>query len=329
MTKQGNYPFRCGVTEEQVAASRASVAPMSTMVGQAMQEAGPDAVLIAWMSDLHVQTWRDYGDTILSIFGTCIDSWATLRLMLEELAQLEPRPSLLLLGGDLSNNVCNTDDYLEEYSELKQLLDEYLPGDIPTLAALGNHDHTLPDLSPAFWQHFAGWRHEDWPEPVEPADYYYSTERLGWRIIVLDTRAGGPMRPMPERQYRWLESELQDDETPTVIMMHRPYITCENWVDDHRFGDERVMELITNSRAVRYVFSGHTHKAIAKRVGHQIHYIMPAVAYGIDDYTGWGCIVLSKHQEPKVIIKQAAIQLRPPEDIEPRPVRVLEVQESN
>src|SRR5205823_3909963 len=114
----------------------ASVKPLSAAVAVARQEAGPDALIVGWVGDLHLHAQRDYEHVDLDIYGTQVDASANLRLALAEISALHPSPDLLILGGDLADSGCGGEAPADEYDELAGILDAHLPAGLNTLPLL-------------------------------------------------------------------------------------------------------------------------------------------------------------------------------------------------
>jgi 3',5'-cyclic AMP phosphodiesterase CpdA len=317
-----NIPYTHHVTDAEIATSRESVRELSHVVGEALAQAGPDAMLIAWLSDFHCFAPRDYGDEDLGSYGEYRDPRAIARLAFEELKALHPVPDLLVYGGDMVNSGHLSEGPADEYAVLQAVLDAHAPAAMPSLLVLGNHDHGDVPLTPEYHRYFISWRRPDWSSSVDTDDFYYSVVRGGWRFITLDTRH---MQPLSERQREWLAAQLRDESLPTIILQHRPYLKCDSPVDAYRFVDPATLALVAAASQVRAIVSGHTHKAVAYAYRDQAHIIFPALAYGIGDKQGWGCMILHPQHPPQVFIKELAVQF---EDGGPQPggaVRQLEI----
>jgi hypothetical protein len=294
-------PFNRPLTPETLAAAEQSAKLFAAAVHAARQEAGPDAIVLAWASDIHLHASGDYPRD-LGMYGKFVDSSANLRLALTEIAQIQP--DLLVFGGDVADSGCGGEAPTDEYTDFKLLLDEMLPAEAASLLVLGNHDHADKPLSAGYRSALKKIARPDWPDPVEQDDHYYAARRSGWRFITLDTRQG---QPPSEKQCNWLAAELAHDAaTPTVIFMHRPFVCVGNWVDNHRVMDRRTFDIIDQAACVKAVLSGHTHKAATCQYRKKIHSVFPAVAYGIGDACGWGCIILGKDRVANVFVKDLA-----------------------
>ena len=291
------------VTANEVNDAIASVKPLSAALATARQEAGEGALVVAWLSDLHLHARSDYKDISLSFYASQVDASANLQLALTEVGALAPAADLLILGGDLADYGFHKEAPAGEYEELKSILDAHLPAGLPTLPLLGNHDHVYA-LSADQNQVLARLRRPDWPLPAEDDDYYYETHHSGWRFIALDSRQTGLLS---DRQREWLRERLSKaDNTPAIVLVHRPFVSVGNWVDHCRLEDRRTFDIIDQAPQVRAILSGHTHKTAGWQYRRKIHVVFPSTAYGIGDTCGWGCLVLSKQNVHSVFIKELA-----------------------
>ncbi|MCC6580428.1 MAG: metallophosphoesterase [Phycisphaeraceae bacterium] len=281
--------------------ARASVQPFARAVQAARQDAGPDALVAAWISDIHLHSRRPYPHP-LCFYGEHVDSSANFRLAIAEIVALDP--DLLILGGDIIDTGWHQEMLAGEYEEMKRILDAAMPASMTMLPLLGNHDHADAPLSAPWAAAFAANRRSNWPKPVEQEDFYYEARFGGWRFIAIDSRQN---QPLSDRQCAWLSDRLQADAvTPTIVLVHRPYLSVGNWVDYHQLTDRRSFDILDRSDAVKLVLSGHTHKSAAWTYRDKTHVVFPACAYGIPDPCGWGVVVLSATQVREVFIKNLA-----------------------
>jgi len=298
-------PFHRPPTASDLRRARASMASLSAAVAAAKRRAGPGAMVLAWMSDLHVHARRDYAGmnpAPFDVYGSLVDCSANFQLALAELDALRPAADLLFLGGDLADSGCAGEAPADEFVGFKRVLDAHLPPGLPTLPMLGNHDHADKPMSTGFAAMLRRIKRPDWPNPVETKDYYYATKRHGWRFITLDSRQD---HPLSERQRTWLAAQLESDTTtPTIVCVHRPFVSVGNWVDYHRLMDLPTFQLIDRAPCVRLVMSGHTHKSALWQYHNRQHAVFPAVAYGIGENCGWGCVVLGRSEVQAVFVKE-------------------------
>jgi hypothetical protein len=301
-------PYQREIKAGELAGARQSMLAFSAAIRAARARAGRNALVVAWLGDLHLHAPRCYPSGLASLYATRVDCSAILRVALAEVGALEPPPNLLVFGGDLADSGYRGDVPRDEYDEMKRIFEADLPATLRTLPVLGNHDHADdPPLSAEWHAAWARARRPEWPWPVEREDYYYVTRAGGWRFIILDSR--GDLQPLSERQRRWLGEQLAaDSETPTVVLAHRPFVTVGNWVDAYRLKDRRSLELLGGFPAVKAVVSGHTHKAAHWSYRGKRHLVFPALAYGIPDPGGWGAIVLGREQIETVFVKNVALE---------------------
>lgn len=300
-----DLPHHHPPTPADLERARRSVDALSLAVASARREAGPGAFVLAWMSDLHLHAPRAYPS--LGPYADRIDATTNAHLALTEMLALTPRPDLLIFGGDLADSGCAGEAPHDEYAEFQRLTEALLPADMPSLPVLGNHDHADCAMTPGLHQAIARHGRSDWPVSAGPDDFYYEARRGGWRFITLDSRQD---HPLGDHQLQWLAERFdEDDTTPTVVLVHRPWVTVGNWVDDHRQKQWRTLEVLDRMPAVKAVLSGHTHKAAAWRYRDKTHVVFPSVAYGIGEPCGWGVMVLSPSAAPPapcVFIKEIA-----------------------
>lgn len=275
---------------------------MSDAVALAKREAGDGALVLAWMSDLHLHAPREYGE--LGVYATTIDSTTNTTLAFTEMLALSVRPDLLVFGGDIADSGCGGEAPHDEYAEFQRLTESMLPADLPSLPVLGNHDHA--DVAMTQGQHEALARHgrRDWPVSAGPLDFYHESRVGGWRFITLDSRQG---HELGTHQLEWFADRIAaDPHTPSVVLIHRPWVAVGNWVDNHRQKSRATFEVIDRPPCVKAVLSGHTHKSAAWDYRGKTHIIFPSVAYGIGQASGWGVVVLGRDGVHAVFTKEIA-----------------------
>ncbi len=295
------FPFHRPPTPSELDLARQSAAPLSAAVQEAIADAGPGAMLVAWFSDLHIHAPRPYRDGALGVYATSIDDSSNLQLAFAELSALSTKPDLLIFGGDIADSGCAGEAPHDEYAQFQALANTHLDSALPTLPVLGNHDHADVPMTPALHQALARHGMPDWPASAGPEDFYYQCRRGSWRFITLDSRQD---HPLSQAQRDWLSAQLASDPLiPTVILIHRPWVTVGNWVDDHRLRQRAFFDIIDAAPCVKAVFSGHTHKPAVWSYRDKTHIVFPSVAYGIGEPSGWGIVVLTPDRVHSVFIK--------------------------
>ena len=300
---QTYLPFQRHLTAEDYSQARASIAPLQQALRDCHARFGPKCFTVAWMSDLHVHAPQPYPGN-LGFYANQVDCSANLRRALAELSALSPLPDLLVLGGDLADSGCGGEAPASEYDELGRVLREALPRGLPTIAISGNHDHADRPLTSGWHQTWHAAAPTAWPSSPDADDYYFVHRQNGWRIIGLDSRQNDPLST---RQRDWLADQLAHDAiTPTLILIHRPLLTVGNWVDDFRLQDRATFDLLDASKAVKAIWSGHTHMHRAWRYRGKKHVVFPSLAYGIPGPCGWGLGVFNKNRLAALFIKPVA-----------------------
>ncbi|HEY0628772.1 MAG TPA: phosphodiesterase [Sphingomicrobium sp.] len=200
-----------------------------------------DGILVAQVTDLHIGFDRDNPHEL---------NVRRLNSVIDHLNAMRPKPSLLLVTGDL---VERPDD-IDSYRHMVALIARW---DGAVLWAVGNHDGragfrtVLPDV------------------PTDENGFVqYKLDHGGMRWIVLDTldpgRHGGMIC---ERRATWLKKKLRErKDMPTVIVLHHPPVdtgidwmsalSCELWV-------QRLEEVVRPAKQVVGMIAGHVHRPMA------------------------------------------------------------------
>jgi 3',5'-cyclic-AMP phosphodiesterase len=191
------------------------------------------------LTDLHIVHSDSTDEHLFS------DTATTLRSVKSAIAMLEPRPSFVVISGDLTNRGIK-----ENFLELKRLLSDI---ELPVLLALGNHD-----TREGFYEFVL----EDPSRTNEP--YCYSKIIDGLHIIVLDSstpnKVHGTIEP---EQFEWLEQELMaEPELPKIVVVHHPtapmHLPIFNSINFDP-ADALKLEKLLEGKNVIGVLSGHVH----------------------------------------------------------------------
>jgi Icc protein len=198
-------------------------------------------LVVAQITDTHL-----FADEFESLRGC--QTAQTLQAVLVQLHQVQPKPDLLLMTGDLSQ-----DETPESYVYLR---DRITPLDIPTYWIPGNHD------VPAMMEQVLV------SDLISPAKCFH---RGGWNFILLCSaqpqRVEGELSP---QTLDWLEAQLQQHAQPTLIALHHPPLPIgTTWMD--RIGlhqPERFLAVVDRYPQVKLIMFGHIHQEVAlKRNG--------------------------------------------------------------
>jgi 3',5'-cyclic AMP phosphodiesterase CpdA len=217
-------------------------------------------MLIAQITDMHVEA-----DPAASNLPA--DTAAGLARAVEALNRLRPRPDVVVITGDLTNDGTEAD-----YARLRELLE---PLEIPSLLIPGNHD-----MSPTMARELA---HVGYL-PAEPP-LMYSVDDFTLRLVAVDTT--DPDRHdgvFDDERAAWLDHTLgQAPDTPTVVLMHHPpFETGIWWMDATGIdGAERFRAVIDAHDQVIRVLCGHQHRPIVANWGATLLSVCPSTAHQV------------------------------------------------
>jgi 3',5'-cyclic AMP phosphodiesterase CpdA len=168
----------------------------------------------------------------------------TLRAFME----MQPRPDMLLITGDLAEEGDDSDSY----ARLKEAL---APLPFPVHMAMGNHDSRGPFI-------------EAFPHTGQADGFIqYAIDDTPLRILVLDTleegRHGGGFCRI---RATWLRTRLDEaPERPTLIVLHHPPIeTGLSWMteDPNAAWVQRLRAVVEAHSNVVAIIGGHLHRPV-------------------------------------------------------------------
>lgn len=202
-------------------------------------------MLIAQVSDLHI---RRPGE----LASGRVDTAGGLARCVARLNQLDPRPDLAALTGDLVDS-----GHPEEYHHLRQLLE---PLAMPYYLIPGNHD-SRDALRQGFPDH--DYLHRD------PRFLHYVIEDFPLRLVFLDTlEPGREWGRLDDERARWLEQRLAEaPQRPTLVFMHHPPFDCGIAGMDRIKcrNPEPLAEILRRNLQVERLCCGHAHRALQTR----------------------------------------------------------------
>ena len=188
------------------------------------------------------------------------DTLARLRAAIDAVNRLNPEPDLVVMTGDQSN-----DGLEDSYQALREALSNLR---FPCHMALGNHDYR-----PAFRRIMLD------ESGADSVPYYYSLDRAGYRVIVLDSQDEGEVAGrFDDDQLDWLERELSTDR-PSVICMHHPPVPVGvPWMDELILKDgDRFLRICEEWPGIRLILCGHVHHDFRMDLNHAIVLTAPSV----------------------------------------------------
>lgn len=175
------------------------------------------------------------------------DTAETLTRVLEIARTIEPRPSFVVVSGDIANHADPA-----AYAELKRLWGDF---PIPALFALGNHDNRA-----GFYEVFLD-RHDH-----QGAPYAHSRVIDGVHVVCLDSSTPGQIHGTIEpEQFAWLEEVLDAHPgLPTVIAIHHPPAVGAAEHEEHAFettawADSQRLASMLRAHNVVGILAGHVH----------------------------------------------------------------------
>lgn len=193
-------------------------------------------VTLVQLSDLHLRAGKDGARPA-----------ERLRRVVQRVAVLKPRPTAVLLSGDLADEPSDA-----AYEQVRELL---TPLGLPIHAIPGNHD--ARDLLRA---HFGSDG-----APGTNAPVHLAVRCGALRLVACDTtHAGTDGGVMGTEELDWLEQTLGEDlHTPTLLAMHHPPVhTGIRLMDEIALADTDRAALETLLRShpqVQAITSGHVH----------------------------------------------------------------------
>ncbi|NOZ73578.1 MAG: phosphodiesterase [Chloroflexi bacterium] len=196
-------------------------------------------MLIAQISDTHLAGWDK------KTFGIAPMA-ENLARCVNHINQFKPRPDLVLVSGDISN-----DGRKEELEQAAALLGEL---HIPYFVIPGNHDERAL-MTAAFSREVC---------PTESEEFiHYAIEGYDLRLIAVDsTVPGAPGGELCEVRAAWLDDKLcQANNQPTILFMHHPPVkfgVMETDIDGF-IGADRLGDIVAKHSNVVRILAGHIH----------------------------------------------------------------------
>lgn len=199
-------------------------------------------MIIAQLSDPHIAVrGTEFHDLYLTI--------DKLRIAIDRVNTLDPRPQFVVMTGDLVNS-----GDADEYMALREVLADC---QVPLYLGIGNHD-----CRETFRTTFAAHDHL-------PHDGFiqYAWEANGLRCIMLDTHVPGQAYGiLCEERLTWLDQTLAEKpDMPTLIFMHHPpFLTGIKPMDDMGLKEaDKFGEVVARHKQIQRIFCGHIHRNIS------------------------------------------------------------------
>lgn len=234
-------------------------------------------MLIAQISDMHV---KQQGELLYDT----VDTFGMLAATLDDIAELDPRPDLLVATGDLA-----ADGTPDDYAALRLLFDGF---PIPCLFLPGNHD-IRENLRTAF---------PDQPWDADTEFLQFAVDRYPLRLILLDTVI--PQAPggrLCAERLDWLAARLDEaPDRPTAIFMHHPpFVTGIRGMDRMGLEDASgLARVLKDRRQVVRILCGHLHRPIQAALGNIPVSVAPSTCFQVGLQLGEAAKILLKREPP-------------------------------
>ncbi len=194
-----------------------------------------------------------------------VDTAAHLRATVAEINRIRPAPDLVVVTGDLVERAD-----AESYAHFLELI---APLEMPVYVLPGNHDE--PEMMASL---LAGTPHF----PVTDDTFQYSVEINGFRMLALNSHAGGSELPELDGDHlAWLQRELPRSDAPTVLAIHHPPMQTGIEFIDMGGSDwyQGLKDVLSGEHNVRLVICGHCHTDLVGRVAGIPVYMSGAIAH--------------------------------------------------
>lgn len=205
-----------------------------------------------------------------------IDTATYLAQAIERVNQLAPRPSHVLITGDLVDK-----GERDEYQRLRDLLK---PLQCPYFLMPGNHDSVVR-LREAFSDHLylQGDTHDD---AATAAHVLYDLDLGSHRLLALDTTVPGePFGTLCTARLNWLSKRLdaQPDKPTLIALHHPPFVTGIPFMDGMGLvqGAKELESIVSRHPQVERLLCGHLHRTILRRFGGTLAMTAPSTAHQI------------------------------------------------
>lgn len=214
--------------------------------------------LLVQITDTHIQPKGEL------LYGQ-VDTSVHLRETVAEINRIRPVPDAVIVTGDLVETPTT-----ESYAHFKELIADI---DVPVYVLPGNHDD--PEMMASMFA--------DTPcFPVDDPTCQYAVEVNGFRMLALNSHAGGSELPeLDGAHLAWLAAELPRTDKPTLVALHHPpMVTGIEFIDmggtEWFQGLKRVLQ---GNDHVHLVICGHCHTDMAGRIGRVPVYMSGSVAH--------------------------------------------------
>ncbi|GAB3888208.1 hypothetical protein GCM10028825_20560 [Spirosoma agri] len=197
---------------------------------------------------------------------------------LHHVQNLPDKPDLIINGGDAIMEAHGRGQ--NSVRRQWQLYQDVLRNEnaMPILSCIGNHDIWCKQETKTHFEDGRNWAMDE----LQLTTRYFSLDRNGWHIIVLDSVQPKPdgswyTAHLDDEQYHWLEADLKavSPETPILIVSHVPILAACVFFDGQRFTGENwnIPARWMHSDTIRLTSLFHTYPNIKSALSGHIHLV--------------------------------------------------------
>jgi Icc protein len=195
---------------------------------------------VVQITDIHL-----FADGEQQLLG--VPTTQSFEALLKPLFALAPRPDLVLLTGDLSQ-----DGSVASYQRLQTLLS---PLAVPIYWLPGNHD--CIEVMERSLTH-----------PLFRPDKAF--QKNGWQFLLLNSQVPGCVHgALSEASLNWLDRQLANSTLPTLVSLHHPPLLVDSrWLDSSVLENtDDLFAVLDRYPQVQLLVHGHIHQSFQRRRG--------------------------------------------------------------
>ncbi|KAA9133077.1 hypothetical protein F3N42_01565 [Marinihelvus fidelis] len=194
-----------------------------------------------------------------------VDTSEHLRATIATIRRIRPTPDLVVITGDLVERAD-----AESYAHFLELVS---PLEMPVYVLPGNHDE--PEMMASLLSHTTCF-------PVSDDTFQYAVEINGFRMLALNSHAGGSELPELDGEHLdWLKNELPRSDAPTLLAIHHP--PMQTGIEFIDMGGsawyQGLKTVLEGEHNVRLIICGHCHTDLVGRIANVPVYMSGAIAH--------------------------------------------------
>jgi 3',5'-cyclic-AMP phosphodiesterase len=291
----------------QLGAGLTSLAVINQATAQPLAAEPARALRIAHLTDVHVQP--------------LVGAAKGFQKCLHHVQNMADKPDLIINGGDaiMEAHGRSQSSVRRQWTLYQDILRD--ENALPILNCIGNHDIWVKDETLTAFGAGRQWAMDE----LKLSRRYYSLDRNGWHIVVLDsvqpkTDGSWYTACLDEEQFSWLADDLKATPatTPVLVVSHVPILAACVFFDGKRFSGEnwsvpsrwmhsdtvRITSLFREHPNVKAALSGHIHLVDRVDYGGVSYYCNGAVSgawwFGTYHHTAAGYAVVDLYDDGTV-----------------------------